>query len=170
MGAVLIQKKFTPDYLTHEVRDNKGEVPQYFVRNHHPAIIDEELFQKAQEVVKINSELYNRTRFPKKPRAFSQRLICVECGRFFHVTNANNNPIWSCPTSSQTTGKCICHAEKVYEEQVVRAFRKAILERFRLTIKPIHDNVAVADIMSGRFKEQYDNFTPEADSLSLIHI
>ena len=29
MGAVLIQKKFTPDYLTHEVRDNKGEVPQY---------------------------------------------------------------------------------------------------------------------------------------------
>ena len=58
----------------------------------------------------------------------------------------------------------ICHAEKVYEEQVVRAFRKAVLERFRLTLKPIHDNVAVADIMSGRFKEQYDNFTPEADS------
>lgn len=55
-------------------------------------------------------------------------------------------------------------AEKVYEEQVVRAFRKAVLERFRLTLKPIHDNVAVADIMSGRFKEQYDNFTPEADS------
>lgn len=164
MGAVLIQKKFTPDYLTHEVRDNKGEVPQYFVRNHHPAIIDEELFQKAQDVVKVNSELYNRTRFPKKPRAFSQRLICGECGRFFHVTNANNNPIWRCPTSSQTTGKCICHAEKVYEEQVVRAFRKAILERFRLTVKPIHDNVAVADIMSGRFKEQYDNFTPAADS------
>ena len=164
MGAVLIQKKFTPDYLTHEVRDNKGEVPQYFVRNHHPAIIDEELFQKAQDVVKVNSELYNRTRFGRKPRAFSQRLICGECGRFFHVTNANNNPIWRCPTSSQTTGKCICHAEKVYEEQVVRAFRKAILERFRLTIKPIHDNVAVADIMSGRFKEQYDNFTPEADS------
>ena len=164
MGAVLIQKKFTPDYLTHEVRDNKGEVPQYFVRNHHPAIIDEELFQKAQDVVKVNSELYNRTRFGRKPRAFSQRLICGECGRFFHVTNANNNPIWRCPTSSQTTGKCICHAEKVYEEQVVRAFRKAILERFRLTIKPIHDNVAVTDIMSGRFKEQYDNFTPEADS------
>lgn len=164
MGAVLIQKKFTPDYLTHEVRDNKGEVPQYFVRNHHPAIIDEELFQKAQDVVKVNSELYNRTRFGRKPRAFSQRLICGECGRFYTITNANNNPIWRCPTSSQTTGKCICHAEKVYEEQVVRAFRKAILERFRLTIKPIHDDVAVADIMSGRFKEQYDNFAPAADS------
>lgn len=165
MGAVLIQKKFTSDYLTHEVRDNKGEVPQYFVRNHHPAIVDEDLFEKAQEVVKVNSDLYNRTRSGKKPRAFSQRLICGECGRFFHVTNGNGNyPIWRCPTSSRTTGKRICHAEKVYEEQVVRAFRKAVLERFRLTLKPIHDNVAVADIMSGRFKEQYDNFTPEADS------
>lgn len=156
MGAVLIQKVFTPDYLTHTVQKNNGEVPQYFVRNHHPAIIDEDLFQKAQEVVKANSELYNRTRFKKKQRAFSQRLICGECGRFYSVTNGNgSNPIWRCPTSSQTTGKCICHAEKVYEEQIVRVFRKAILERFRLTIKHIHDNVAVADIMSGRFKEQY---------------
>ena len=80
------------------------------------------------------------------------------------MTNTNNNPIWRCPTSSQTTGKRICHAEKVYEEQVIRAFRKAILERFRLTVSPIHDNVEVADIMSGRFKDGYDNFTPEADS------
>ena len=91
MGAVLIQKVFTPDYLTHTVQKNNGEVPQYFVRNHHPAIIDEDLFQKAQEVVKANSELYNRTRFKKKPRAFSQRLICGECGRFYSVTNGNGN-------------------------------------------------------------------------------
>lgn len=163
-GAVLIQKVFTPDYLTHEVRQNKGEVPQYFVRNHHPAIIDEDLFEEAQVIRKENSASYGRENEERKARAFSQRLICGECGRFFHVTNTNNNPIWRCPTSRQTTGKRICRAEKVYEEQVIRAFRKAILERFRLTIKPIHDNVEVADIMSGRFKDGYDNFTPEAES------
>lgn len=163
-GAVLIQKVFTPDYLTHEVRQNKGEVPQYFVRNHHPAIIDEDLFEEAQVIRKENSASYGRENEERKARAFSQRLICGECGRFFHVTNTNNNPIWRCPTSRQTTGMRICRAEKVYEEQVIRAFRKAILERFRLTIKPINDNVEVADIMSGRFKDGYDNFTPEAGS------
>ena len=163
-GAILIQKVFTPDYLTHEVRQNKGEVPKYFVRNHHPAIIDEDLFETVQEIRKGNSASRGRKNEERRPRAFSQRLICGECGRFFHVTNTNNNPIWRCPTSSQTTGKRICHAEKVYEEQVIRAFRKAILERFRLTVSPIHDNVEVADIMSGRFKDGYDNFTPEADS------
>lgn len=163
-GAVLIQKVFTPDYLTHEVRQNKGEVPQYFVRNHHPAIIDEDLFGKVQEIRKENCTSHGRGNEERRPRAFSKRLICGECGRFFHVTNTNNNPIWRCPTSRQTTGKRICRAEKVYEEQVIRAFRKAILERFRLTIKPIHDNVEVADIMSGRFMDGYDNFTPEAGS------
>ena len=163
-GAVLIQKVFTPDYLTHEVRQNKGEVPQYFVRNHHPAIIDEDLFGKVQEIRKENCTSHGRGNEERRPRAFSQRLICGECGRFFHVTNTNNNPIWRCPTSRQTTGKRICRSEKVYEEQVIRAFRKAILERFRLTIKPIHDNVEVADIMSGRFKDGYDNFIPEAES------
>ena len=52
----------------------------------------------------------------------------------------------------------------MYEEQIIRVFRKGVLERFRLTVKPIHDDVKIADIMSGRFKEQYENFTPEADS------
>ena len=119
------------------IRTGPVSYTHLFVRNHHPAIVDEDLFEKAQEVVKVNSDLYNRTRSGKKPRAFSQRLICGECGRFFHVTNGNGNyPIWRCPTSSRTTGKRICHAEKVYEEQVVRAFRKAVLERFRLTLKP----------------------------------
>lgn len=68
------------------------------------------------------------------------------------------------PDEQPDDRKTYLPCRKVYEEQVVRAFRKAVLERFRLTLKPIHDNVAVADIMSGRFKEQYDNFTPEADS------
>lgn len=164
MGAVLIQKNFTPDYLSHEHQKNTGEVPQYFVRNHHPAIIDEELFEKAQEVRKANSAKAGKRQMPI-PKAFSGRLICAECGRFYHVTNSNNaHPIWRCPTSSLNNGKGVCHAEKVYEEQIVRVFRKAVLERFRLTVKPIHDNVAIADIMSGRYKEQYDNFSSEADT------
>lgn len=45
----------------------------------------------------------------------------------------------------------------------MRAFRKAIIERFRLSAQPIHDNVEVADIMSGRYGEQFEGFTKEAD-------
>lgn len=165
MGAVMIQKVFTPDYLSHTQQKNNGEVPQYFVRNHHPAIVDEDLFEKAQAIVQMNSNRLRKCVHGNKTRAFSQRLICGECGRFYNVTNSNgSNPIWRCPSSRRNNGKRICHAENVYEEQIIRVFRKGVLERFRLTVKPIHDDVKIADIMSGRFKEQYDNFTPEADS------
>lgn len=165
MGAVMIQKQFTPDYLNHTPQKNNGEVPQYFVRNHHPAIIDEELFEKAQAIVQMNSDRLRKCVHGNLTKAFSQRLICGECGRFYNVRNSSgSNTIWFCPSSNQNNGKTICHAEKVYEEQIIRVFRKGVLERFQLTVKPIHDNVKVADIMSGRFKEQYENFTPEADS------
>lgn len=164
MGAVMIQKQFTPDYLNHTPQKNNGEVPQYFVRNHHPAIIDEELFEKAQAIVQMNSDRLRKCVHGNQPKAFSQRLICGECGRFYNVRNSSgSNTIWFCPSSNQNNGKTICHAEKVYEEQIIRVFRKGVLERFRLTVKPIHDDVKIADIMSGRFKEQYENFTPEAD-------
>ena len=74
-----------------------------------------------------------------------------------------NYPIWYCPTAEIDNGKRICHCGKIYEEQIVRAFRKAIIERFRLSTQPIHDNVGVADIMSGRYGEQFEGFTKEAD-------
>lgn len=165
-GAVRIQKSYTTDYLNHERRINNGEVPQYLVRDHHPAIIDEELFAKVQEIRIMNSSYYGRGLGKLNvPKAFSGRLICGECGRFYNVRNSSgSNTIWFCPSSNQNNGKRICHAEKVYEEQIIRVFRKGVLERFRLTVKPIHDDVKIADIMSGRFKEQYENFTPEADS------
>ena len=60
--------------------------------------------------------------------------------------------------------KTICHAEKVYEEQIIRVVRRAVIERFELTVQPIQDDVKVADILSGRFAETEGVFSSEADS------
>ena len=38
-GEALLQKTFTTDFLTKQVKKNNGELPQYLVRNSHPAII-----------------------------------------------------------------------------------------------------------------------------------
>ena len=48
-GDVLVQKSYTADYLSHEVRKNKGEVQQYYIKDHHPAIVSRELFEKVQK-------------------------------------------------------------------------------------------------------------------------
>jgi site-specific DNA recombinase len=43
-GDALLQKRFTVDFLTKELRENNGEVPQYYVEGSHEAIISPEEF------------------------------------------------------------------------------------------------------------------------------
>lgn len=160
-GDVLAQKTYTVDYLTHTVRQNKGEVRQYHIQNHHPAIVNRELFEEVQKVILAKSN--GNMRKKKIMRAFSGRLICNECGRFYNVRNTRSYPIWFCPSTTRNNGKSICHAEKVYEEQIIRVVRRAVIERFYLTIQPIRDDVNVADIMSGRFVEEVENFSSAAE-------
>lgn len=45
-GEALLQKTFTVDYLTKEVRRNNGEVPSVRVRNSHEPIIEPEVFDR----------------------------------------------------------------------------------------------------------------------------
>ena len=39
-GDVLMQKTYTVDCLTHKTKKNEGEVEQYFIPDHHPAIVE----------------------------------------------------------------------------------------------------------------------------------
>ena len=48
-GDAIINKTFTVDCLTKEIRKNNGERPKYYVENNHPAIIDAETFGRVQE-------------------------------------------------------------------------------------------------------------------------
>ena len=43
-GSALLQKKFTVDFLTKKQKVNEGEVPQYFIEDSHPPIIDPQEF------------------------------------------------------------------------------------------------------------------------------
>jgi DNA invertase Pin-like site-specific DNA recombinase len=165
-GDVLLQKTYTPDFLSHRSVKNDGQKPQYMVRDHHPAIIDRELFESVQIVRSINSARCKNRSKEKTLYAFSSRLTCAHCGRYFNIRNAENNRIWFCPTAALNNGKNVCHAEKVYEEQVVRMFRKAFIDRFDLVAEPVLDDVTVADIMSGRYGQDEDStctFTQKAD-------
>lgn len=162
-GDVVAQKTYTADCLTHTVRRNKGEVRQYHVKDHHPAIVSRALFETVQEIAAANSSIYRRERRTK--RAFSGRLICEACGRFYHVRNTQGeHPIWFCPSAALNNGRSVCRAEKIYEEQVVRAIRRAVLERFQLCVWTMEDGVEAADIMGGRCTEMRAVLSPSADS------
>lgn len=149
-GDVLVQKTYTEDYLTHKARINKGEVTQYLVKDHHPAIISRELFGEVRRM--RERSMSAATKGNRVPHAFSGRLICGSCGRFYHVRNVRNHPIWFCPSAARNNGRDLCGNKKVYEEQIVRMFRKAVTERFQLITGPMVDDVDVADIIGGRYE------------------
>lgn len=147
-GDVHIQKGYTADYLTHEYRKNTGEMPMYYVKDHHPAIISRELFDEVQRVVSMNKGNggTNGKRYP-----FSGVLVCAHCGAFYTTYNRNQHPKWVCRTAKLNNGKGACYAERIYEEQVIRMFRRAVTERYKLVEYVVRDDVNAADILSGRY-------------------
>ena len=56
-GDALLQKRFTVDFLTKRIKDNEGEVPQYYVRNSHPAIITPDEFDTVQTEIQRRKKL-----------------------------------------------------------------------------------------------------------------
>ena len=72
-GDVLMQKTFTVDYLTHKTKKNEGERDQFYIADHHDAIVSREVWDKAQKILdKMNSKSWKQ--------GAQQRLIPLEKG------------------------------------------------------------------------------------------
>ncbi len=80
----LVQKKtFTPDYLTHEKKYNRGQEDFVILRNHHEAIISRELFEQAQiELARRSPTLEQKTKYSNR-YALSGKIKCGCCGSRF---------------------------------------------------------------------------------------
>ena len=50
IGQVLMQKTYTPDFLTGKQKKNNGELTMYLIENAHEPIIDCETFERVQEM------------------------------------------------------------------------------------------------------------------------
>ena len=72
-GDVLMQKTFTVDYLTHKTKKNEGERDQFYIADHHDAIVSREVWDKAQKILdKMNYKSWKQDA--------QQRLIPLEKG------------------------------------------------------------------------------------------
>lgn len=73
-GDVLMQKTITIDYLSHTTKNNEGEAEQYFIADHHDAIVSHTIWDKAQEI--LDKQSWQRWK-----RREQQRLMPVRTGR-----------------------------------------------------------------------------------------
>jgi hypothetical protein len=116
-GDVLLGKTFTLDPISKRRLDNFGEEDQFYIHEHHEPIISEEMFEKAQEILKRRAKPRRigadgkREKFSRK-YSFSCMLECGFCGstltrRNWHSGSEYNKVIWQCVTATKK-GKKFC--------------------------------------------------------------
>lgn len=129
-GDALLQKCYTVDFLTKKQKKNEGEVPQYYVKNSHEAIISPEVYDLAQNELK-NRAKGNFNHSSASP--FSSKIICGECGGFYgskvwHSNDKYRRVIWQCNNKFKNKEKCKTPhlTEEKIKEEFVKAFNELI--------------------------------------------
>lgn len=104
MGDAILQKTYTVDFLSKEIRANNGERKQWYIRDSHDAIISPEAFKFVQNELKRRGG--SRGRFFNSP--FTGNLYCGVCKSFYghHTLRASEDAthgksVWICNHSNK---------------------------------------------------------------------
>ncbi|MBR5088092.1 MAG: recombinase family protein [Ruminiclostridium sp.] len=137
VGDALLQKTYTVDCISKKTKKNTGELPMYYVSDHHAAIIDRDTFNKAQiEITRRNSlkkmsgkETNNNGQYSAK-YALTERMYCAECGAAYRRTTwtakGYKKIVWHCVSRLESGKKKCQHSPTIHEESLHRAIVEAI--------------------------------------------
>lgn len=98
-GNLLLQKEFIADPITKQKKKNRGELPQYYVEDTHPAIIDKATFDFVQEEMARRRELGALANKSLNTSCFTGKIKCPYCGvSYMHNkrTDRGNMEFWNC--------------------------------------------------------------------------
>ena len=129
-GCALLQKNYTPDFLTKKPVKNDGTVPQYYVDESHPAIIPPDQFDLVQDI------LGERSRDPKHSGTtiFSGKIRCGECGglygtKVWHSNDKYRRVVWQC--TDKYNRKTYCKTPYLTEDEIKSAFVQVVNRIFK---------------------------------------
>lgn len=124
-GDARLQKTFTVDFLQKKMKPNEGEVPQYYVQNSHPAIIDPYEWDLVQAEIARRKDLGRRL---SSKSVFSATIVCGDCGGYYgskvwHSTDQYRRTIWQC--NEKFKGEHRCDTPHITEKQIQALFLQA---------------------------------------------
>ena len=145
-GDVLLQKTFRADVISKKVIKNVGQMAQYYLPDHHEAIVSREQYNAVKAEMARRSGLRSPSKAAVTGRscytskyALSDRLVCGECGTLYRrctwTSLGRKYPVWRC-TSRLNYGTKYCHDSPSIKEEPLRA---AILAAINSTMsdKPV---------------------------------
>lgn len=139
-GNTLFQKTYIDGGKT---KYNNGELPQYYAKNTHPAIISEETFNKVQEIMQKKRKLGAFANPHIKTNTLTSKIKCKHCNRSFQRTTRKlvngRSRYWICATRKAGQGNP-CGTGDLHEEQL----KKLICEVLR--IDEFNDNLFLEQV------------------------
>lgn len=132
-GDALLQKTYTVDFLSKKRADNNGQVPQYYVEDSHPAIIDKEMWEAVQLEMERRRNYalqygIQKLEYATTDNPFAGRVICGSCGQIFgrKVWNSTNERlrriIWRCNSKYPAKGEKGCESRHIDDEVLYQTF------------------------------------------------
>ena len=167
-GCALLQKGYVKNYLDHKVVKNNGEIPQYFVNDSHPYIIEPLIWEEVQ------LEIERRKRVGRSYSStdiFATKLKCECCGSYYgrkvwHSNSQYKTFIYQC--NSKFENKCISPhlKEETVKAMFVRAYNRSLEDKdeaIRI------DREALDVIMDGSsLKKRKEEILLEADDINTL--
>lgn len=128
-GDALSRKTCTLDFRSHKTVINDGRKPQYYVEDHHEAIVSKEDFQKVQDL--MAQKRIESKREPVKKTPMSSRVICLGCGKNYHRYGSKTRKIrWRC--SLNIKSKLLCEAKPIEEERIEELLIDGFKKRYEI--------------------------------------
>lgn len=117
VGDMLLQKTYSEDALPYHKHRNKGELPQYYVKDTHEPIVERIQYALANILLKERGEQI-KTEYGEYP--LSRKIRCGECGTAYRRKITGSNTYWVC--RQHDNNKDDCGGERVTEDAVHEAF------------------------------------------------
>jgi len=128
VGDTLCQKIFISGFPYKSVK-KRGELDQYYIESTHPAIIDRETFDRAQQFYR--QKRVQRNPLPKSP--ISLKFKCGVCGGTLFRSRSRKRSVllWQCKTYSKCVAECPIGSIRDSEIQAafVRMYNKLKLHK-----------------------------------------
>ena len=153
----LVQKKtYTPDYLTHEKKANRGEVPLITIENHHEPIISREIWNLAQSRLRANNR--HRSGTHSNRYVFSGKIRCGECGATFvgrtkYRKDGTCVRRWCCATATRD-GTYTCNVGKLIRDDDAMEMLKTAIRSLPMDTAAVIRNVTALALDALQTRDQ----------------
>ncbi|WP_170270147.1 recombinase family protein [Heliorestis acidaminivorans] len=136
-GCYLYQKTYSQDAITQKRLVNKGELPQYYIEDHHPAIIPPDDWDAAQELREVRKAKVKITpKERREPQNFHKIFRCSQCGGKLspHTQYNHQDPkkgakhYWRCLVARGKNNFAKCNVPSFRQEYLEHNFMTALLE------------------------------------------